>query len=201
MQVVDVYNMALGHLGIGKTVGSITERSREAIACTTYYETVRDEVLTDVDWPWATKRATLELVLEEPNDDWLYAYRYPVNCKKLLKIPNGCTRDDNMDTLVRYVIQDHATEGKLIYTDQEEAEAIFISEMDNPNVWPAAHAMNVSLRLASFVGGVVGGADAVKMADRAGAKYEAYKRKARIDAANEQPQPQDQLPESIRARL
>jgi hypothetical protein len=75
---VDICNLALSHVGVSTEIANLdTERSKEAQACRRFYEPTREEVLRAFAWPFATRFVDLQLVEEEPNDEWAYSYRYP----------------------------------------------------------------------------------------------------------------------------
>lgn len=77
--VETICNMALLHLGTGAAIDDINEASSEASACRVYYDQCLDELLAIADWPWATKYVSLGLVAEEPNGEWDFEYRIPVD--------------------------------------------------------------------------------------------------------------------------
>ena len=86
----EIFNMALGHLAIGKMVANFTaEQSQEARIGRIYYDIALGQVLKDVPWPFATKIAALGLLEEEPNTEWGYSYRYPSDCAHFRRILSG----------------------------------------------------------------------------------------------------------------
>jgi hypothetical protein len=89
MDQVAICNMALNHLSVGKRIASFTEKSAEARLCASLYDQVKDEVLRDFAWPFATKTATLALVVQQPTFEWGYAYRVPVDCLAARRLLNG----------------------------------------------------------------------------------------------------------------
>jgi len=86
----EICNMALSHIGVGKEIANLdTERSQEASACRRYYENLRDKVLRDFRWPFATKFVELALIEETPTIEWRFSYRYPTDCVKMIRILSG----------------------------------------------------------------------------------------------------------------
>jgi hypothetical protein len=97
---VDIYNLALAHVGTRSTVASPTEDSQEARACRRFYTQARDETLTAAWWTFARRTAVLTLLKAAPgtpefqgvvsntwNDSypappWLYSYAYPADCAR-----------------------------------------------------------------------------------------------------------------------
>lgn len=86
---VAICNLALHHLATGKQITSLTEKSEEARVCNVFYDQVKDEVLRDFAWPFATVTVTLELVQQQPTFEWGYSYRMPSDCLAARRILNG----------------------------------------------------------------------------------------------------------------
>ncbi len=93
--VEQIVNLALSHIGHTIFVDSLaTEQTSEAELANLLYEPTRDFVLEDFPWPEATKYITLGLVEEEPNDDWLFSYRYPSDCLFVRRVVTVLGRQD-----------------------------------------------------------------------------------------------------------
>ena len=56
---VDVYNLALGYVGIENPVASTTENSAEAKLASRFYDPCLRQLLSGYDWPWAQKVSQL----------------------------------------------------------------------------------------------------------------------------------------------
>ena len=67
-----LYNQALSLAGSKGQVTSATETSREALLCTTWYETVRDNVMKAAPWPSLMQDARLVEAAERNwGADWV----------------------------------------------------------------------------------------------------------------------------------
>lgn len=88
MAEVDIYNMALGHIGITETVGSLTERSKARETCSRFYDQARDYVLRDFPWPFAYRAVALAEVADATFPGWTYVYRYPTDCLQAQQVTN-----------------------------------------------------------------------------------------------------------------
>lgn len=81
---LDVINKALGHLGITQVVEDLAEETRERQTADVYYEDDLAATLRSFPWAFATKYLALTLLdgtQSTPiNEDWVYMYRYPVDC-------------------------------------------------------------------------------------------------------------------------
>lgn len=183
VSVTDIYNMALSHLGVGKEVGSLTEKTEEARACNRFYETVRDQVLTAFPWPFARKIAELSLVKEDPTDEWDYSYQVPSDCLMVRRILSGY-RTDSRSTRVPY-IEMNAPSGKYIYTDQEDAFIEYTSRVETSGYYPSEFAIAISFLLAVYVAPRLSGGDPFKNKEYCLKMYDYLIQRAQSSAANE----------------
>lgn len=189
---IQIANLALGHLAIGKTIASLTENSSEARACNLFFDISREATLRDFPWPFASKIETLGLVESAPNSEWDYSYRYPSDCLMFHRILSG-SRNDSRQTRVPYKISQDST-GKLIFTDAEDAVCEYTVNADNPGMYAPDFSIALSYRLAAFIAPRLMGGDNFKMGIQAMQLYEATISRAKASALNEE-QP-DELPDS-----
>lgn len=192
--LVQIFNMALGRAGVTREVSSPDEDSVEAISCRRYYDVVRDTSLRDFAWPFARRYYTLELVAEDPSDEWGYSYRYPSNCIKALYIVTGIR---NSATPPPWELG-HDDQGRLIYTDEENAVLRGIARITNDELFDESHVDAIAWGLAAEVAIALGRSD--DEYKRAINQYLYRKGKAQSVAANEGQRDNDPDPESVRAR-
>lgn len=147
---LNIWNLALGHLGISTKIQSEIEDSKEAEACRRFYDQVLAEVLGDFPWPFAAKIEALAKVADDPVDEWGYSYRYPAGALRLRSIPNESSRIETSALRVPYRILGDAT-GGLIYTDQVDARIEYTSLITDPTRYPADFAQALSLYLARMI--------------------------------------------------
>jgi hypothetical protein len=93
---VDIYNIALGRIGITNTVISSTENSKEARLFQRFFALCRDEVLERVPWPFAVR--TIALAQLSNDDDllpgWAYQYAQPSDALQIMEVvPAGEVTD------------------------------------------------------------------------------------------------------------
>lgn len=183
--VTEISNLAISHLGIGKEIQNLeTEQSAEASACRRYYDTARQSTIRDFDWSFARRRVSLALVESSPNEDWAYSYRYPTSALKLLKIASG-VRNETRQSRVPYEVGYDGT-ARVIYTDQEQAELLYISDITDTSVFPVDFMLALSYRLAFFIAPRITGGDPFKLGEKS---FELYSReidRARATALNEE---------------
>lgn len=185
----EIANLALAHLGIGKEIATLeTENSAEARILRRFYETARDAVLRDFDWPFAGKRAALGLVETDPTDEWAYSYRYPSDALKLRRIPSG-TRNDTLASRIPFVVGQDTT-GQLIFSDQAEAEMEYTLRVTAVEKYSPDFILALSYLLAVYSAPALTGGDPFKLGDKAAKFYQYMIAKAQASAlGEEQPDP------------
>lgn len=119
-----IANLALERNGASQFIADVdTENSVEAQTVKLVFDNARDYVLKAHPWPFATSYAVLALVAgsssSKANYDWTYAYRYPSDCLDVRRIVTTGGRRETQPPPYR-VGRD--SQGRLIYTDQEQAQ-------------------------------------------------------------------------------
>jgi len=158
----ELANMAISHLGIGKEIANLdTEVSQEAQACRRYFDATIEAVLSDYDWPFASKEVVLNLIVANPTLEWDFSYRYPTDCIRLRRIKSGI-RQDTSSSRVPFKIMYDPT-GKILYTDKENAEVEYTLRLTDPTVFTAEFSIAFSFRLAAYIAPRLTGGDPFKM--------------------------------------
>lgn len=193
-----IANMALSHLGVGHEISNLdSEKSEEANAIKSFYDTAREFVLSDFPWPFLTRTVSLALVEEDPTTEWDFSYRYPSDSLKIRRILSGI-RNDNRQTRVPYQIYQDAI-GKLIYTDCREASIEYSVTLTEESKYPADFVLAFSFLLAVYVGPRLVKGDN-RLRDAALKLYQVQLQLAEQRSVNEEQA--EQVPESefVRAR-
>jgi hypothetical protein len=189
----EICNLALSHLGVGKEIANLeTEKSQEASACRRMYSIALDQTLREFDWPFARKIAALNLVEEDPNDEWAYSYRIPTDCVAFRRVFSGIRNDSRSTRTPTEIGQD--TTGLILLTDKEDAVGRYTKRVTNVQLYPPDFVMALSLRIAFLVAPRVAGGDPFKVGDAAMKNYMVEIEKARINSIREEQD--DELPES-----
>jgi hypothetical protein len=144
---IDIYNMALGHLGVTTTVASLTEPSKERKAMDRFWDAALEATLRDKDWPFTTKFKNPGLIGEEPTVEWDYSYRYPTDCLTVRRIMPADGRGSAVRIPFRIARDDTA---RLIYTDQPEAMIEYTARVSDSSQFPPDFTMALSFRLAAY---------------------------------------------------
>ncbi len=181
--VVEICNMAIRALGSGKTIASLVEKSEEARACNSFFDSSRDKVLVESDWPFARNYATLGLVASSPNGDWAYAYQYPSDCLMALKIV-GPVRTPARNQEIPFE-RGNLSGSQAIFTDQVDAILKYTQRVTNTGLYPADFLKALYLYLATQIGPSITGGDPFKSVSRVGQLYLFEVSQAKANRANE----------------
>lgn len=173
---VDICNRALSTAGVTALIESLDQAgSVEAEQCRLWFARLRDELLRDRVWKFATRRAVLALVAGETRTDWTFVYALPDQCLKarFLVLPGGrspwvvngqpwtyyqgalptvgvpsAVRTLPMEIEARV---DDAGQviGKILLCDVEEAELVYTVRAENPQAFDPDFEAALELLLAS----------------------------------------------------
>ncbi len=193
--MVEIWNMALSHIGVKNFVTGPNEKSQEAAVLSIWWLPSLDYVLADHPWPFAGKYAQLGLV-ETVNPEWAYAYRYPSDCVHVRRIcdPVGGRASPNPPPFVI----GHDDDGKVIYTDQADAILYYTVRVNEPERFDAKCVEALSIYLASRIANPL-----TRMPNLGKDLEDSYNRmivKAAVKSSNEMQQDDPQEAEWIRAR-
>lgn len=197
--ITEICNLSLSHLGVSKEIQDVeTEQSKEASACRRFHEVARKATLRDADWPFATKRAALALIQENPNDDFDFEYGKPNDCLKARRIPSG-TWPETRSSRIPFRIA-HTDTKEVIHTNLEDAELEYTVDIDDPGRWPPDFQMAYSYRLAAYLAPRLTAGDPFKAGANALRMYQYEISKATASAFNEEQPAENPDPEMISIR-
>lgn len=162
--VVDIYNMALSHLGAARVL-SPTESSKQASYCNVYFDASRRQVLEDAPWSFATGRRTLSL-LDAEYPGWDYVYQIPTNTIRVLSLDSSSqlsgggqayryesmVEDMGLQTGVLFDTVFHGDRDEAVLVSNiDDAVATIIYDVKDPNAWPSHLILALSYLLASNI--------------------------------------------------
>ena len=183
----EIANMALSTLGVSKEIAALeTEKSAEAAACRRFYDTIRDLVLRDFPWPFATRFATLALVADNPDetDEWAYSYRYPTDCVTFRRFQTGVANESQDQKVPHKIGEDD--DGQLIYTNVSPAKIEYTRRITQESRFPADFVVAFSKRLAVEIAPRITRGDPFKLARDVMRLYLIDLTAAQSNAANEE---------------
>jgi hypothetical protein len=148
---IDVFNMALGHIGISSTVADELERSPERVICSRYWDTCRDALFSykDMEWKFATNTVVLADLGDPPNG-WAFRYRYPNDCINALGVVGATGRTEPVEQRPKFDVQ-YQADGRVILTDMPEAVLRYTKRVEEAERWPSSFVEAMAYRLASMI--------------------------------------------------
>lgn len=120
-----IYNLALSALLVTKRVSNENDPLPEAQALSTHWDTTYNKVLADLDLNSLRTYKELELVEENPNGLWTYAYKYPTNCALLRRLTNFTNLKDTRSNQLARSTGIHDGK-KVIFTNEYQVWAEII---------------------------------------------------------------------------
>ena len=197
--VIEICNIALSRLGNSRTINSLQEQSKEAGLCDLHYDSALEEVLSDFDWNFASKRVALADTGSAPLD-WQFAYRYPTDCLRITAIMVPGMRNPPERMRIQYQVgSDSDGTGRLIFTDQPEAWLLYVGKVTDPNMFDALFRSALAWKLASEIGMPL--ASAPNLVQNALTMYSQIIRSAGSHSMNESQEPVEPDSEFTSARL
>lgn len=152
---VSIVNIALSRLGVTTPITALTDTtSEQAIQANLIYETVRDSLVSEYPWRFATKHAPLsEVMADLYQTEYSYVYSYPSDCLRILRVySEGTEFDDGRHEHEVYLTDCMCCGGeeqKVIATDLADAHADYIAQVTDPEQFSPLFADCLSWRLAA----------------------------------------------------
>jgi len=157
---VTICNKALVFLG-QDTISTLVDDNKRARVCSTVYDDCLEEFLSEGDWSFAKKLATLTAETTSPNHDYSYAFEFPDDFVRLVKDREKAV----------YGSDDWLVIGDQIHCNDSSIYICYIYSNDDLNTWTAKARSALSYLVASQVGVALTGEDS-----RARMAYELYQK-------------------------
>lgn len=171
---VQIYNLALGALLLNSQISDPdSDKSKECKALNLHYPVALAQTLQDLDLDSTSERSALELIVEEPNDEWLYAYKYPTKCVFLRRIVSGYRKDNRGTSIPKLTGTLNGV--KVIYTNEPNAIAEYIHSDLNLNSLNPSAGLAVAYKLAFLCSGLIVGKGALNIKKSVMADYGFFK--------------------------
>lgn len=104
---VSIVNGAMIRLGVG-VITSLADDSPQARVANRRFTTLRDDLLRDHPWNWATKRVTIPASTVSPTWGFANAFPLPANYRRLMEVQNPSKLEYRIES---------TSDGKVIVTD------------------------------------------------------------------------------------
>jgi hypothetical protein len=155
---IEICNMSLSLCGVRKQIRALTDGSPEAFLSVAHYPQARDSLLSEVPWPFATKRATLtartdpaELpdIVYLTRSGWEYSFVPPTDMLKARDIWTG-SRTPLPSQKIPFAIEANDTSsGLLILCDMLEPELSYTARIEEVSLFPSEFVEALVWRLAA----------------------------------------------------
>ena len=132
--VVQIINNALIKIG-ASAILTLTENSESARAANLIYEQVRDASIRDHVWNFAIRRVELAQNSTAPAFEFSYQYNLPSDCLRVLQ----------MEDMGMY----YKIEGGKLLTDEGTAKILYLSRVEDVNLFDALFVEALSARIAA----------------------------------------------------
>lgn len=199
---VQIFNLALGTLLLTKQVANTdSDPSSENKVLNNFWEAALFQTLQDLDLDATSSQIQLELIELNPNGLWTFSYKYPNDCAFLRRIQSSVLKDTRNTQIRRRV----AVKGgqKVIFTEQEDAIAEYISTDVPLSVLSASAGLALSQRLAWLSSPLIAGKKAIDLKKEIADNYKLSKAEAqehdRLENANMDTD--EEMSEFVAARL
>lgn len=169
---VEIANMALGHIGVKRTIAALTDDEVDAQVLNSHYSSALETALAKVDWPFARRRVDLVARVGTAPLPWAYQFEYPDQTVSVraVRIDDQAQQRPRED-FIPFVIEDTDT-GQIILCDVEEPTLIYTGNLTDTTKYPPDFSFYLSWVLAARIARPLAGGDkqmeaqAEQMADR-----------------------------------
>lgn len=168
--VVDIWNMALAHLGEDASIVSSNppDATTNAGHCARFYPIARKEALETIRATWSKKRQLLAEVTN-PSSIWAYAYALPSDCLTPMRIlqqslvtaldlwpgPGEVLTADDLVLWTERGTADFEVEGEVILCNEPDAVLLYTKEITDTAKFSAKFTVALSYLLASYLAGPI----------------------------------------------
>lgn len=195
--IAGICNVALSRVGETNFIDSLSDETSTAQVCNVLWDHSRSVVLSSHSWKFATVRASLAALSGVERSGWEYSYALPVGCLTPLYIYPG-KRNPASEERIPFEQEDDETVGPILLTDEEDAELVYVRDVENVARWPALFVDVITWKLASELALAI-----PNKGDLAAGMNAAYERALARAAASDARRGQRDIPldgESVRAR-
>ena len=138
---VSICNAALSRLG-GATITSLTDGTRPAQLCNTFFDLLADRVQSQGAWSASVRRVALARTTNTPSFGYTYEFQLPVDPKCLRVL----TVNEDYEGQIEFKI-----EGDKLLTDEASVSIRYIAKLTDTEDWDALMTEAVEILLASYL--------------------------------------------------
>jgi hypothetical protein len=146
---LDVFNLAMYHVGTREDIADINEVSREAEVCRLLYDRVYEHVLRSAYWSSCKAFRRLAVVKERnPNAIWIDGDPEP-GFRFTYSVPDDYLYPRFLNDYGRFSAGAHAG-ATVLFTDSEQALLTYTKRQDNVALWDSNLFMAMTYALAAY---------------------------------------------------
>lgn len=170
---LDIANLALEKLGQSVTIAAFEENTKHGKAIARAWDRVRDFVLADRPWQFATVAKPGELLTETAFPGWQRHYAYPADCLYLFAVTTANGARIAMQQVMNDTIElaspgyeyelSRGEQATSVNTDIEDAYFVFTSIVTDTARYPAKFVEALACRLAWDRAGAIAGEAGLQM--------------------------------------
>lgn len=146
---VGICNIAMGWLRANLIVDLDNDQSKEAKLCRANYDRIREAVLEEKEWRFATKRAKLPISPTVPEYGWAFKFKIPSDCLRVLavsanKAGSQGSRQNSMDNNIEW-----EREEDYVFSDREQCFIRYTRNIDTPTKFSPGFVQALATRIAA----------------------------------------------------
>lgn len=149
---VDIWNLALSHIGGKASITDPDEATAEANHCRRFYSIALNVALERHAWTFATRRAALSEVTN-PVDHWMFAYGLPNLCVKPRAVLLPESTDDSKEQ--PFAVESDADGNGILYTNVEDAVLKYTTLIEDTNKFTPLFVLTLSYDLGAMLVGPI----------------------------------------------
>lgn len=144
---LQIKNISLSKIG-DYIISAIGEGTKQDIYTDIHWASIRDTLLEEYPWNFATQRAELTAGVTTPTWNWAYEYILPTDCIRVLEMAAGTSAlFDKTDSY------DYRIEGGLLLTNETSPVFVkYIAQITGTSSWPPSFCEAVACKMALQVG-------------------------------------------------
>ena len=188
---VGIYNMALGAVGVSRFIQSLQDTSVQAQTCNVFWESVRDQCLSDYPWNFATRFTALQKV-DKHTPGWSRTYALPSDCLAARRI----VHNHPLEPKIPFQVVEDEDNGRLCLATNGCSPVLeYTARVVKYTIWSPSFVNAVHLLLATKIVSPLSSAPD-KYGPLVGKAYEMAISKAGANSMNEgqeRPEPESEL--------
>lgn len=149
---IDIWNLALSHIGHKANLVDPDETSAEATHCRRFYPVALSVALERHAWSFAMRRVQLAQT-DNPVDHWMFAYIRPNGCVRERAVLPPQTTDDTLEQ--PYAVESNEAGETIILTNAEDAVLKYTALVEDTNKFSPTFVLTISYDLASMLVGPI----------------------------------------------